>query len=124
MFKRSFKFFIIGVFVLALATTTYALAAANTVPTSTAGDGNGVISGYTVTAIHYALNVTNPANIDTVTFTIAPAASAGSVVTVQLYPAGSWYTCTVTTGTAVSCTTTSPQATVLAATSLHVVIAQ
>jgi hypothetical protein len=124
MFKKSFKFFIIAVFVLALATTTYALAAANTVPTSTAGDGNGAISGYTVSAVHYALNAANPANIDTVTFTIAPAAPTGSVATIQLVAAGTWYPCTITmpAGTAVSCTTTG--APVSTATSLHVVIAQ
>jgi hypothetical protein len=44
-------------------------------------------------------------------------------VKVQLAAAGAWYSCTNTAG-AVSCTTTSPQATVLSATQLTVVAVQ
>ena len=53
---------------LILAATSYGFAAANTVPGSNAGDGSGAVSGYTISNIHYILNTTNPANIDTVTF--------------------------------------------------------
>ena len=93
----------------AIVAGTYAFTAANTVPTSRAGDGSGTVSGYTVSAVHYGLNATNPANVDSVTFTVDVAPVAGSTLRVQLAPAGSWYTCT-NVGTSVSCPTTSPQA--------------
>ena len=101
---------------------TYALTAANTVPASKAGDGSGAVSGYVLSSIHYDLNVTTPGNIDQVTFTLDSVPVAGSTITAQLAPAGSWYSCT-NVGTAVTCATTSPQATVLAATSLRVIVA-
>ena len=99
----------------------YAFTATNTVPASTAGSGSGAISGYTVSAIAYTLNATTPTNLDAVTFTIAP--TAASVVKIQLAAAGSWYTCANAAGS-VTCNTTSPQATVAAATNLTVVATQ
>jgi len=101
---------------------TYALTAANTVPASKAGDGSGVVSGYVLSSIHYDLNATNPANIDQITFTLDSAPVAGSTIRAQLAAAGSWYSCT-NVGAAVTCATTAPQATVLAATSLRVIVA-
>ena len=89
---------------LILASAAYGFAASNTVPTSNAGDGAGAISGYTISAVHYTLNATNPANIDSVSFTIAPAVPAGGTVTVKLVAAGTTFKgCTVTGGTSVSC---------------------
>lgn len=99
----------------------YAITATNTVPASTAGAGSGAISGYTVSAIAYTLNATTPTNLDAVAFTIAP--TAASVVKIQLAAAGSWYTCANVSGS-VTCNTTSPQATVAAATNLTVVAVQ
>ena len=99
----------------------YAFTATNTVPASTAGSGSGAISGYTVSAIAYTLNGTTPTNLDQVAFTIAPTAAA--VVKIQLAAAGSWYTCANAAGS-VTCNTTSPQATVAAATNLTVVATQ
>jgi len=99
----------------------YAFTATNTVPASTADSGSGAISGYTVSAIAYTLNGTTPTNLDAVTFTIAP--TAASVVKIQLAAAGSWYTCANAAGS-VTCNTTSPQATVAAATNLTVVATQ
>ncbi|MDX6487453.1 MAG: hypothetical protein QOK13_68 [Gaiellaceae bacterium] len=99
----------------------YAFTATNTVPASTAGSGSGAISGYTVSAIAYTLNSTTPTNLDAVAFTIAPTAAA--VVKIQLAAAGSWYTCANAAGS-VTCNTTSPQATVAAATNLTVVATQ
>ncbi|MDX6492637.1 MAG: hypothetical protein QOH02_572, partial [Gaiellaceae bacterium] len=99
----------------------YAFTATNTVPASTAGSGSGAISGYTVSAISYTLNSTTPTNLDAVAFTIAPTAAA--VVKIQLAAAGSWYTCANAAGS-VTCNTTSPQATVAAATNLTVVATQ
>lgn len=102
---------------------TYAYTAANTVPTSKAGDGSGAVSGYTVTAVHYNLNATNPQNVDSVTFTLDTAPVAGGTIKAQV-DGTNWYTCSFVS-TAVTCTTTGPpQATVLGATSLHVVVAQ
>jgi hypothetical protein len=92
--------------------------ASNTVPGTEAGSGSGAISGYTVSSVAYGLNSTTPTNIDAVTFTISPT-SAGTVKA-QLASGGSWYSCTNTSGS-VSCNTTSPQATVAAATQLTVV---
>jgi hypothetical protein len=104
-----------------LASAAYAFTAANTVPGSQAGSGSGAISGYTATAVSYTLNATTPTNIDAVAFTISPTTTAA--VKIQLAAAGSWYSCTNTSGS-VSCATTSPQATVAAATQLTVVAVQ
>jgi hypothetical protein len=107
----------------AIVAGTYAFTAANTVPDTKAGDGQGTVTGYVLSSVHYNLNATNPANIDSVTFTLDSTPVAGSTLRAQLAPAGSWYTCTNVT-TAVTCTTVLPtQATVLAATNLRVIIA-
>jgi hypothetical protein len=100
---------------------TYAYTAANTVPDSKAGDGSGAVTGYTVTAVHYILNATNLQNVDSVTFTLDSAPAAGSTIEAQVD--SNWYSCTNVT-TAVTCATTSPQATVLGVTALRVIIAQ
>jgi hypothetical protein len=107
----------------ALLAGTYAYTEANTVPASKAGDGTGAVTGYVLSSVHYNLNATSPQNVDSVTFTLDSAPVAGSTLKAQLAAAGSWYTCTFVT-TAVTCVTTSPQATVVGATNLRVVIAQ
>jgi hypothetical protein len=109
-------------FALLLGLAVYAFAAANTVPATQAGDGSGTISGYTISAVHYGLNGTDPSKIDSVTFTLSSTPAAGSTMKIQLTAAGSWYSCT-NVAAAVTCTTTSPQATVLAADNLRVVVA-
>lgn len=120
--NRNMRYMAIFVLVLILAGATYAFAAANTVPASKAGDGSGAISGYTVSSIHYNLNATNPATIDTVTFNLDTAPVAGGAIKIRLYSGGTtWYGCTNVT-TAVTCTTTG--ASVSTADSLQVVIAQ
>lgn len=102
----------------------FALTASNTVPTSAGGSGQAAISGYVVSNVHYNLNATNPQNIDSVTFTVDTAPPAGSTVKAKLVAAGStYYSCTNVTVN-VTCTTTSPQATVAAADQLLVVAAQ
>ncbi len=103
--------------VLILSVAVYGFAAANTVPASTAGDGTGVISGYTISNIHYTLNATNPGNIQTVTFTIAPIAAGDVRITLD---GSTWSTCTNTAG-AVSCTVSQAA---LTAVNLRVVAAQ
>ena len=57
------RLLVAGVAAMAIAGGAYAFTAANTVPSSTVGAGSGVVSGYTVTALHYALNAASPANI-------------------------------------------------------------
>lgn len=104
----------------ALACAAYAFTASNTVPATQAGSGTGGISGYSASGISYTLDPTTPTNIDQVAFTISP---ANGTVKVQLAPSGSWYACANAAGS-VTCDTTSPQATVAAATSLTVVAAQ
>ena len=111
----------IGSLVVVLSVSGYAFTASNTVPNASLGQGSNTISGYTVSSVAYNLNAANPANLDSVTFTISP--TTASTVKVQLASGGSWYSCTNTSGS-VSCATTSPQATAAAATSLNVVASQ
>jgi len=119
---RTLKLASITLIVIILSMAIYAFAAANVVPASSAGDGSGAISGYTISAIHYNLNNANPGDIDSVTFTLSAAPAAGSTIKISLDGAN-WYTCT-NAGVAVTCNTTAPQATVLLATNLRVVVAQ
>jgi hypothetical protein len=122
--KRALRIFIILIVVFAFATVAYASAAANTVNPSKAGDGSGAVSGYTLSAIHYNLNGTNPGTIDSVTFTLNVAPVAGSTIKIKLVNAGTtWYTCT-NAGTAVTCNNGSTLgASVTSADNLEVVIA-
>jgi hypothetical protein len=109
-------------FVLSIAT--YALTASNTVPASKAGDGATAVSGYTVSAVHYALNASDPRNIDAVTFTVDTAPPAGATMKVKLVSSGTtFYSCTAS-GANLTCATTSPQATAATADELTVVIGQ
>lgn len=101
----------------------FAFTASNTVPGTKAGDGSGAITGYVVSSVHYTLNGSDPTKVDSVAFTLDSAPVAGSTLKVQLESAGSWYSCTNVT-TAVTCATTSPQATVQPADNLRVIVAQ
>src|SRR5271157_5635616 len=104
--KNALKVLIIGIIVFALATVTYAYAAANTVPASTAGDGAGAISGYTVSNIAYILDATTPSKINKITFTLSAAAGQ---VQVSVTGASPYQACTIASGTNVTCTfTTEP----------------
>ena len=105
----------------ALASAAYAFTASNTVPSTSAGSGATAISGYSASSVAYNLNATTPTNVDSVTFTLAPAAAG--TVKVQLVSGGSWYSCTNSAGS-VTCNTTSPQATVSAANNLSVLAVQ
>ena len=115
---------VLAVLIIGFAALVAVFSASNTVPATNAGEGQGVISGYTATNVHYALNATNASNIDAVTFTVDTAPPAGAVVKVKLVSTGStWYSCTNVT-TAVTCTTTSPQATTATSDELRVIAAQ
>jgi hypothetical protein len=124
------RFLVVIVASLVVAGGAYAFTASNTVPNSTAGSGASTVSGYTVTALHYALDATTPANIDSLTFTVSPVipnTGSGKVVVQAALSTGgpTNYNCTTdTTGALVTCVTTSPQLTVALLTGVTVVAAQ
>ncbi|MBK6792083.1 MAG: hypothetical protein IPG80_05960 [Anaerolineales bacterium] len=91
--------------VVAIAVASYAFAAANVVPDTKAGEGLGDVTGYTVTDVAYTLNAADPSKLDSVAFDLGAAALAGQVK-VQLVASGTWYGCTLDTGTVWECTTT------------------
>jgi hypothetical protein len=126
--SRAFKVFFIAIVVCVFASLAYAYADANAVPVRKAGDGTGAISAYSVvsTSVQFSLNTSNPQSIDSVTFTLNAAPSAGSTVKIKLVNASStWYTCSHA-GAVVTCGSTgSPLGAPVLQTgnSLHVVIA-
>jgi hypothetical protein len=113
------RLLLVLVLVVLAATGAYVFTASNTVPNTNAGSGSGTISGYTITGVAYNLNSSNPNNIDSVTFTIAPT-SAGTVK-IQVVNGGTWYTCTNSSGSVACDTTVGTQATVAPANQLTVV---
>jgi hypothetical protein len=130
MNKRALRILLAVVASMAIAGGAYAFTAANTVPSSNAGAGVGTVSGFTITNLHYGLNTTTPANIDSLSFTVAPvipSTSSGKVLVQAILSTGgpTTYTCTTnTTGDVVTCPTTSPQLTAALLTSVTVVAAQ
>ncbi|MDE3025049.1 MAG: hypothetical protein KGI93_05700 [Acidobacteriota bacterium] len=129
----SFSLLRLGVAVVAAAAVAggaYAFTAANTVPSTNAGAGSGTVSGYSVTNLHYSLNATTPANIDSLTFNVSPvipSTSSGKVIVQTSLSSGgpNTYTCTTNTaGDTVTCATTSPQLTADKLSSVTVVAAQ
>ena len=131
MAKRTKMAILLGVAAAVLiAGGAYAFTASNTVPATTAGAGSGAVSGYTVTNLHYVLDATTPANIDSLTFTISPAVpSTGSgkvVVAAALSTGGPTnYTCTTDTpGTTVTCATATPPLSATLLTGVTVIAAQ
>jgi hypothetical protein len=115
--RRSIRTIVMLGVVVIVGAGTYAFTASNTVTAKAAGSGSGAISGFTVSAVSYSLNATNPQNIDSVNFTISPATT--SLVKASL-DGTNWYSCTNTAGS-VACASTAPQATVATASSLTVV---
>jgi hypothetical protein len=129
--KNKISFIVAGVVALAIGGGAYAFTASNTVPPTTAGAGAGAVSGYTITNIHYVLDATTPANIDSLTFTISPAVPSAGGGTVTIAAALSTggptnYVCTPSTaGTTVTCPTITPtQLTTTLLTGITVVAAQ
>ena len=117
--KNTVKIVFIAIIALSLSGFTYAFAAANTVPETYAGDGQGIISGYVVSLIHYTLDATDPSKINTVDFTLDHPATVVKVKLVD--PGTTYYGCTITGGgISVSCTI-GGAVTVLAANQLRVI---
>jgi len=102
--SRTIKVAVVALFIAILAGTAYAFAASNTVPDTKAGDGQGTVSGYTITAVAYTLNATDPSSLDKVTFDVG--AAAVTVKAQLVATTGTWYACTKGTGTTWSCDTT------------------
>ncbi len=128
--KRTLRILLVVIASMAIAGGAYAFTAANTVPSSNAGAGVGTVSGFTITNLHYGLNTTTPANIDSLSFTVAPvipSTSSGKVLVQAILSTGgpTTYQCTTNTaGDTVTCPTTSPQLTAALLTSVTVVAAQ
>lgn len=115
---------VVLVTLLATGGVAVAFTASNTTPTSKVGDGAGAASGYTVSAEVYTLNGADPTLVDQLAFTLNTAPPAGSVIKVRLVSAGTdWYYCS-NIATAVTCDTTSPQATAASVDQIRVVVAQ
>jgi len=120
-FSRRHRLLVALALAVALGTATYAFTATNTVPNSSAGAGNGTISGYTVSAVAYQLNATTPTDIDKVTFTLS---SAATVAKAKLVASSTTYTsCTIAGGVNVTCDF-SPDIAVTAADQLSVIATQ
>ena len=83
---------------LMISVAAYGFAASNVVPETGAGDGSDTISGYTISAVTYALEDgdTDPSTIDKVSFSLDDIGTAGlpADVQVQLVTAGTWFDCT------------------------------
>jgi hypothetical protein len=115
---------------LAIAGGAYASIPASTVPPSGAVGGAGTVSGYTITNIHYGLDVASPVEIDSLTFTVSPtipsSGSGGVLVQATLSTGGpATYSCaTNANGDLVTCATTSPPLTVALLTAITVVASQ
>lgn len=111
--------------VLLLSLAAYGFAASNTVPATAAGDGQGTISGYTVSSISYTLNATTPSTIDSVSFSISPTSGGSAPATVKaklVSGSSTWFSCSNTSGTTWSCTLTGITAS--AADELRIIAAQ
>lgn len=124
MFRSRTRRLLAVAIVAALAVAAFGFAASNSVPGSRAGDGSGTVSGYTVSNIDYNLNTSNPADIDSVSFTLD--ASAGDVYAALVDSANTilgWsQACTNLGGNNWTCDF-SPDVPVLPVTSLRVVAA-
>ena len=85
-----------------------ALTASSSVPPGAAGAGSGVVSGFAVSSISYALA---DDTIDTVSFTLSPPSAA--TVKARVAPSEPWTPCTLAGATA-SCPVGTPVAAAIA----------
>lgn len=72
MLRKSKRIILSLLVILVLTASTYAFAAANTIALSAVGYKAQTITGYVITDIVYDLNVTDPAKLDKIIFSIAP----------------------------------------------------
>ena len=72
-----------------------AYTASNGVAGTAAGAGNGSISGYAISEVHYELD---GATVSAVSFSLDP--PEARIARVRLSPAGAWFPCTIAAGVA------------------------
>ena len=96
--------FLVIILLLVLAAVAYGFAAENTVAASSAGDGVGAVSGYDVDSIHYTLDISDPTDIDEVSFTLT-GATAPQTVYIQMDSYVGWFSCSMS-GFDATCDTT------------------
>ena len=94
-------------FALLTGGATYALAAANVIPTSNAGQGAGSIVGYTISSASYTLDVTNPQSVSEARFTLNAPPAQASTVRAKVGSAG-YAACSLSGSTATTSTWTCP----------------
>lgn len=75
LLKYRYRILVLVVLIIALGTASYGFAAGNTVPAGVAGEGMGVISGYTVSSVVYTLDGLDPTQFASVAFTLDANAS-------------------------------------------------
>lgn len=112
--------------IVLVGTLGFGVAAANTTPTTSAGDGQAATAGYTIVAgtTLYTLNLNNPQQLDQVTFTLSASPPATSKIRARVLNSvgATWYSCTFA-ATAVTCdTTVGTAASALTADQLRVVV--
>ena len=120
--KNRYRILALVIMTIILGAATFGFAGANSVPAGEAGEGSGVISGYTVTNVVYTQDSGDPTAFTTVTFTLNAAASD---VYAGLEDVGGidWDTCATTnapTNTNFSCDLSSNTVTVAGSIALHV----
>lgn len=121
------KYIAIAFIILTLGVIAYGYAAANVVPESGAGDGSGVISGYTVSNIDYTLLVADPSKVASVSLDVAATSGAGAPdeVHITVDSGTTWVSCTgPATNTWTCAFTASSEPSVTAIESLQVVAAE
>lgn len=118
---RKLRYVLAALLAVIVAAGAYAFTASNTVPGSNAGSGSGTISGYTVSGITYTPDATDPTKLSAVKFTLDKSATTvkAQVDTV----AGTWYSCSLVTGTTWTCDTTTPTEAVIKPTDQLTVVA-
>jgi hypothetical protein len=80
--------------VAVLATGSYAFAASLTVPGSAAGEGVGIVNGYTVGTPSYTLDPANPTLVKQVVLNVSNTVTASTAVQVSPDAGAHWTTCT------------------------------
>ena len=84
----------------------FGYAAANVFPAeSGAGDGTGIVSGYTITNVDYTLLTSDPSKLELLTLDVAATDSAGVADDVRITVDGStWIICTGPSSNTWTCT--------------------
>jgi hypothetical protein len=94
--KRKRRIAVVALLAFVLGTTAFAYAAGITFNgannAGAAGQGNGAISGYDVTNIHYTLDNNDPSNLTGVTFELSPATA--TTVKAKINGMAGWSSCT------------------------------